>query len=44
VLDADADLLPCRVTDVHPSLTDGATLEEMPHTVVFVYVSCPSHD
>jgi hypothetical protein len=34
----------CRVLDVHPTLTDGATLDEKQHTMVFVDVSCPSHD
>ena len=34
----------CAVTDVHPTLTDDATLEEKQHTMVFVDVSCPSHD
>ena len=34
----------CRVLDVHPTLTDGATLEEKRHTMVFVDVLCPSHN
>jgi hypothetical protein len=34
----------CRVTDVHPTLDDTATLEEKQHTMVFIDVSCPSHD
>jgi len=34
----------CLVTDVHPRLDDSATLEDKQHTMVFVDVSCPSHD
>jgi hypothetical protein len=34
----------CTATDVHPRLNDSDTLEEMQHTMVFVDVSCPSHD
>jgi hypothetical protein len=34
----------CTATDVHPRLNDSDTLEEKQHTMVFVDVSCPSHD
>jgi hypothetical protein len=34
----------CAVTDVHPTLDDSATLQDKMHTMVFVDVSCPSHD
>jgi hypothetical protein len=34
----------CRVTDVHPTLPDSATLQDKMHTMVFVDVACPSHD
>lgn len=34
----------CRVTDVSPTLNDSDTLQDKQHTLVFVDVSCPSHD
>ncbi|MGX9789573.1 hypothetical protein [Mycobacterium sp. MMS18-G62] len=34
----------CAVTGIHPTLSSNATLEEKQHTMVFVDVSCPSHD
>ena len=34
----------CSATDVHPTLLDSATPEEKQQTMVFVDVSCPSHD
>jgi hypothetical protein len=34
----------CRVTDVNPTLNDSDTLQDKQHTMVFVDVSCPSHD
>jgi hypothetical protein len=34
----------CTVTDVNPTLSDEATLQDKQHTQVFVDVSCPSHD
>jgi hypothetical protein len=34
----------CTATDVHARLNDSDTLEEKQHTMVFVDVSCPSHD
>jgi hypothetical protein len=37
-------LAKCRVTDVNPTLDDSATMQDKQHTMVFVDVSCPSHD
>jgi hypothetical protein len=34
----------CRVTDVSPTLHDSDTLQDKQYTLVFVDVSCPSHD
>ncbi|HZN79377.1 MAG TPA: hypothetical protein VFC01_06770 [Mycobacterium sp.] len=34
----------CTATDVHPTLDESDSLQDKQHTMVFVDVSCPSHD